>query len=100
MNTRKVLFFQILVCISCAAFTLYGLIDRQNELTELRLAIPSLKKEVERIEKDNIRLSYEIDRFESPIHLMELQRKPEFGHLHYPYKNDIVVLEEPQPLQD
>ncbi|MBS4168840.1 hypothetical protein [Parachlamydia sp. AcF125] len=100
MSKRNLLFVQIIVCISCAAFTLYSLIDHQNELTEIRLAIPTLKKEVERIEKENIRLSYEIDRFESPIHLMELQRKPEFGHLHYPYKDDIIVLEEPQPLQD
>jgi len=100
IHKPKSFFFQIVLCISCAAFTLYGLIEKQNELTELRLAIPVLKKEVERIDKDNIRLSYEIDCFESPIHLMELQKKPEFGQLHYPYQNDIVILPEPPFLNE
>lgn len=96
----KVLSFQIIICIFCAALTLFCLIENQNDLTELRLAIPVLKKEVERLDKDNTRLNYEIYRFESPIHLMELQRKPEYGHLHYPFKDDVIVLPEPPPLND
>lgn len=100
IKKRKTLSIQIIICILCMALTLFGLIENQNDLTELRLAIPVLKKEVERIDKDNTRLNYEIYRFESPIHLMELQRKPEFGHLHYPYKNDVVTLPEPVPLPD
>lgn len=86
------LYFRIFICILIAGLTLYLFIDKQNDLTELRLAIPVWTKEVKSIQEENIRLKYEIDRFESPIHLMELMRKPEFGHLKYPYINEVIIL--------
>ncbi len=77
------LFFvlRIFICILAAGLTLFGYIEKQNELTELRLAIPSLAKEVKSLQEENIRLTYEIEHFESPIHLMELMRKPEFSRV-------------------
>lgn len=86
---------RIFICIFAAGFTLYWYVDKQNELTELRLAIPALSKVVKEIHDENIRLKYEIDSFESPIHLMELARKPEFGHLKYPYIKDEIFLVKP-----
>lgn len=82
-----------LVCICTAGFALFSYIDKQNELTELRLAIPVLLKDVKALNEENIALKYEVDRFESPIHLMELMRKPEFGHLKFPYVKDEIFLE-------
>jgi hypothetical protein len=79
-------------CILAAGVALFAYIEKQNELTELRLAIPTLAKEVKNIHEENNRLKYEIDSFESPIHLMELVRKPEFGHLKHPYLNDEIFL--------
>lgn len=83
---------RIFTCILAAGIALYSYIDKQNDLTELRMAIPVLAKEVKGLQEENIRLKYEIDRFESPIHLMELARKPEFGHLKFPYSTDVVIL--------
>lgn len=83
---------RIFLCIFATGITLYSYIDKQNELTELRLAIPALAKKVREIQDENTRLKYEIDRFESPIHLMELARKPEFGYLKYPYLKDEIFL--------
>jgi cell division protein FtsL len=80
------------VCITFAALILYKSIDNQNDLTELQLAIPSLEKEVQDIREKNLELQYEIERFESPLHLMELARQPEYGHLKYPSINEIVIL--------
>lgn len=80
------------ICIFAAGAALFTYIDKQNELTELRLAIPALAKNVKGIQDENIQLKYEIERFESPIHLMELMRKPEFSHLKYPYIKDEVFL--------
>ena len=91
---------RIFICIVVAGLTLYFYIDKQNELVELRLAIPTLDKEVKAALEENTRLQYEIDRFESPIHLMELARKPEFSHLKYPYTKDIVILKEPPPFKE
>lgn len=85
---------QVFFCIFIAGLTLYIYIDKQNELTELRLTIPVLTKELKQIQEENIRLKYEINQFESPIHLMELARKPEFGHLKYPHLNDVQTLPE------
>jgi cell division protein FtsL len=85
--------FKIFICIFVAALTVYLYIDRQNDLTQLRLTIPMLAKEVKQIQEENIRLQYEIDQFESPIHLLEIARKPEFGHLKYPHLDQVIILE-------
>lgn len=88
----KRLFYQILVCISALGLFLYAYVEKQNQLTALRLQIPKLEKEVRTLEEENVQLMYEIEQFESPIHLMELSRNPEFGHLKHPLLKDIVIL--------
>lgn len=85
---------KLFICIAAAGATLYAYIMEQNELTQLRLAIPAVEKELRHINDENTRLRYEIDQFESPVHLIELSRKPEFGHLKYPYVNNIIVIDE------
>lgn len=87
---------RILFCIAVAWWSIYCYIEKQNTLTELRLAIPTLQKEVKGLSEENQRLKYEIEQFESPIHLMELAHKPEFTHLKYPTLDKIVILEEPK----
>ncbi len=89
------LFIRLLVCISFAGLVLYKYIDKLNHLTELRLLIPTLARELKEIHEQNLELQYAIDCFESPLHLMELARKPEFGHLKYPTTREILSLPEP-----
>lgn len=88
------LFIRLLICISCAGLFLYKSIDKLNELTELQLLVPVLAREVKEIHEQNLELQYAIDSFESPLHLMELARKPEFGHLKYPSIDEILILKE------
>lgn len=88
---------RIFVCICMAGSMTYFYIDKQNELVELRIAIPALAKEVKALHEENIRLRYEIDRFESPVHLMELARKPEYSHLKFPHTDDVVVIQQREP---
>lgn len=83
---------RVLVCILAAGVTILAYIEKQNELTELRVAIPSIEKEVKELQEENIRLKYAVDRFESPIHLMELMNKPEYSHLKFPYLDQEVFL--------
>jgi len=92
MNNHTLLYLKITCCIFAAGLTLYLSIDALNELTILRLEIPSLAKLVKSINDENRQIEYEIERFESPIHLMELLKKPEFSHLHYPYVKDVIIL--------
>lgn len=88
------LLIRLLICISFAGLMLYKYIDKLNDLTELRLSIPVLAREVKEIHEQNLELQYTIDCFESPLHLMELANKPEFGHLKYPTSNDVISLPE------
>lgn len=92
------LFFRILICILAAGITLYAHIEKNNELVELRLAIPFLNREVKAAQEENIRLQYEIEGFESPVHLLELSRKPEFSHLKFPRLNEVTLISEPDPV--
>jgi uncharacterized protein YlxW (UPF0749 family) len=94
------LFYQILICISAVGIFLYAYVEKQNQLTALRLRIPKLEREVKVLQETNIRLHYEIEQFESPIHLMELSRNPEFGHLKHPYLKDIVIISESQGVEN
>lgn len=95
---RFSLFICLSICIFTAGITLFSYIEKQNELTELRLAIPALNKKVMALREENTRLTYEIERFESPLNLMELMQKPEFTHLKYPYLNQQIFLQRPKPL--
>ena len=94
------LLIRLLICLMCAGLLLYKSIDHLNDLTELRLLIPTLKKEVREIQETNLELQYVIDRFESPLNLIELARKPEFGHLKYPTLNTLILLPEIPPCLD
>jgi len=91
--------FRILICILVAGLTLYAHIEKNNELVELRLAIPLLNRDVKAAQEENMRLQYEIERFESPVHLMELARKPEFSHLKYPRTTDVILLPQSGPVE-
>jgi hypothetical protein len=94
------LFIRLCICIFFAGLTLYKYIDKANELTELRLSIPTLERELKDIQEKNLALQYEIEQFESPLHLLELSRKPEFGHLKYPSLDQIVILPKQKTTQD
>lgn len=86
------LLIRVFVCIMVTGLCLYRYIDKQNELTELRLEIPQVAKELQQIREENQRLQYQIDYFESPIHLMELADKPSFSHLKHPYLKEVITL--------
>lgn len=86
------LFIRLLTCIIFAGFVLYKYVDQLNQITELRLSIPILTKEVKEIEEKNLQLQYQIDSFESPVHLMELSRRPEMGYLKYPLAKDVICV--------
>ena len=75
---------RILLCMLIAVGFVYSYMDKQNALIEVRLMIPSTMKELRAIQEENVRLRYEIARFESPMNLLELIKQPEFSHLKWP----------------
>ncbi len=91
---------RIFMCVSLSSFFLYSYVNKQNELTKLRIAIPQIAKELQVVQKKNTQLKYEIDRFENPDHLMELSRQERFSHLMHPLMPNVVMLREGLALQD
>ena len=91
---------RLFACIFILSAFLYSYVDKENQLTELRLEIPKLVRELRAIDEGNTKLQYEIEEFESPAHLMQLVGKAEFGHLKHPPRNKIIILSEPELLQD
>ena len=85
-------FSQLFIGIAIVAFSLYAYIEKHNQLTALRIEVPILTKKLKSVEEENTRLQYEIEKFENPLNLMQLARKPQFGHLKHPYTNDIIQL--------
>jgi len=86
------LLIRIFICIVATAGFLYLYINKQNSITKLRLEIPQLNSEIDQIKQEIVRVQFEVDQFENPVHLMELSRQPEYGHLRQPRINEIVTI--------
>lgn len=87
------LVIRLFCCIFILGITLFAYVSKHNVLTERRMRVPMLAKELQQQEEENVRLSFAIEKFESPLHLMELARNPEFSHLKHPVVTDIIIVE-------
>lgn len=90
----KSLLLRLGICLAVFGICLYSYLSIQNELTHLKIQIPEMEREVALICEENRRLSYEMDKFQSPSHLMELAHRPEFGHLKHPLLKEILTVPE------
>lgn len=82
------------------SFSLYFYIDKQNDLTRLKIEVPKLAKDVSYIQEKNRNLTLQIEEFENPTHLMELARLPQFSHLKHPFIEEILTVPEGIALGD
>jgi len=85
---------RLLVCIGVLGLLLYSYVDMQNAVTERRLKIPVLSKEIADLTAANTHLQYAIDLFESPEHLMQLACHSEYSHLKQPMLKEILTMQE------
>ena len=85
---------KIFACMSVFSLCLFSYLEKQNELTELRLYAPKIVREMKSLEEENARLCYEIEQFESPDHLLQLAREARFSHLKHPLAKEVVELSE------
>ncbi|MDF2550231.1 MAG: hypothetical protein K0S07_1298 [Chlamydiales bacterium] len=86
------LLLKIFFCIFISSLALYVHLEKQNELTELRMEIPILERQVRVIGEENRRLSFEIARFENPAHLLQLSKTSAFSHLKYPTSKEVLEI--------
>ena len=85
---------QVGICVCVFGFCLYSYLEQQNTLTRVKMQLPEVEKEIQLIREESRRLSYQIDRFESPSHLIELAHAPEFSHLKHPILREILTVPE------
>ena len=88
----KIFLCKIITCLIFALFFLYHYITVNSHLGRLRKKIPKIEREARMLEWENEKLQYEIVRFESPAHLLEIAKMSAFKHLKYPYVDDIVEI--------
>ncbi len=82
------------ICVSVFGVLLFFYLEKQNELTHLKIQLPKLEKQIANCRQEISRLRYEVDQFENPSHLIELAHRPEFGHLKYPLLKEILTVPE------
>lgn len=87
-------FYRLGACILIFGVCLFSYLDKRNQLTQRRMRLPALRKEVLALREEIKKLEYEAERFESPMHLMELARLPQYGHLKHPLVRDILTVPE------
>ena len=90
----RTLLIQVGICLGVFGVCLYSYLDKQNTLTKAKIELPQLEKEIRMIREENRRLSYQIEQFESPSHLIELAHRPEFSHLKHPILKEILTVPE------
>ena len=89
---KNSIILKVSICIISIASVLYSHLAKSNELTALKVLIPKLETQLFAIEEENSRLSYEIERFESPSNLMQLAKQCEFSYLRHPYDDEVLVI--------
>ena len=77
------LFIRLFFILFFSTLFLYFYIDKQNQITRLRLTIPTLQQEIEQLKQETVQLQYEIDQKETPEHLLSLLEKPEYSGLSF-----------------
>ncbi len=90
---------RLFLCIFILGITLYAYVSKHNALTERRILVPMIAKELQAVEEENVRLKFSIEKFENPVHLMELSRKPEFSHLKHPLESDIIIIKKSEEVK-
>ncbi|QVE48918.1 hypothetical protein SBV42_03970 [Chlamydia crocodili] len=89
---NKYRFLRLFFCFCFLGGLLYSYINKQNDLTKLRLEIPSLWSKLRQREQENIALGFLIDKIESPEHLMYIASLPEYQYLQYPTEDSVCVV--------
>jgi len=95
----KKIIIKVFICFGVGSLCLFSYLERQNELTHLKLYAPKILKGIKALEEENTRLAYEIDQFESPENMMALARDIRFCHLRHPLRKEVVMMQEGIALQ-
>ncbi|CAM0116918.1 hypothetical protein [Rhabdochlamydiaceae symbiont of Dictyostelium giganteum] len=97
MNARAVSFSLLCQLISGAlliGFTAHIYLQKQNACTAIKMKLPHLVKEIQKIHEKNEELHYQVRCFENPEHLIYLAQAPHYSHLKFPFTHHITKMQE------
>lgn len=86
--------YAIFSLFSLGSLTLYSYLEAQNTCTQLQMALSKKEKSAHLIEEEICRLAYEVEKFESPAHLIEIATRPQFRHLKHPLLQEVLSIPE------
>jgi hypothetical protein len=89
-----ILLWPVGICVAVFGCCLFSYLEKQNEVTKVKMLLPDLESKIAVIREETRRLRYEIDQFENPSHLIELSHRPEFGHLKHPLLREVLTVPE------
>ncbi len=81
---------QILLGFAFFCFVLIGVIDKSNEIIQLRAELPKLEGKLKEKNELLVRRQYELYQMENPVRLLEMLRQPEFSGLHFPDDDEVM----------
>jgi|SRR3989344_2790945 len=88
----KILLIQVGICLGVFGVCLYSYLERQNELTKMKIYLPQVEQEIAAMREENQRLTYQIEQFENPAYLIDIAHRPEFSHLKHPLLKEILTV--------
>lgn len=83
---------KIFLCFLAIGLSLYQLVEEQNQLATLRVALPALEQEVRLLQADILSMRNLLKTEEAPATLLQWSVQPEYAHLEFPYTSQIVTI--------
>ena len=84
-----VLFFSLFILILGISYT-----AKMNHVLHLRIQVPQLEKKIKEERAKQAQYQLEWLLYTSPDKLLQLKEKPQYGHLDFPKKEQLIVIEE------
>lgn len=81
---------KILLCFLAIGLSLYQLVEEQNQLAALRVALPALEQEVRLLQADILSMQNLLGSTQTPAKLLKWSAEPEYSHLAFPYETEIL----------
>lgn len=90
---KKKFLAKVAICFFSFAAVGYEHIHEINKMTSVRIQIPKIQQEIHVINEEIDQLNYEFQEFENPQRLLHLAKQAEYSDLHFPYQQDILVMQ-------
>lgn len=83
---------KLLVCFCALGISLYQLVEEQNRLAALRVALPALEQEVRLLQAEILAMRHLLKGNQAPAKLLKWAKEPAYAHLSFPSEPEILYI--------